>query len=68
MKYKIPQTDYDTIRTKAVNPIIGVEIGQRTDRTVYLWDASEYLESTGYELKEEGVYGKLSGVDFDFSA
>ena len=68
MRYKIPESDYQTIRTKAIGPVIGVEIGQRTDRTVYLWDAKEFLESNGYELKESGVFGKLSGVDYDFSA
>lgn len=66
--YKIPQSDYETIRTKSKNPIIGVVIGQRTDRTVYLWDAKETLESNGYELKDNGIYGKLSGIDYDFSA
>ena len=68
MRYKIPESDYQTIRTKAKNPVIGVEIGNRTDRTVYLWGAKEFLESRGYELKENGVFGKLSGVDYDFSA
>ena len=67
--FKINESQYDEIRQSHPKSVITVEIGEKTTRTVYLWDIpTDELTKDGYELKDTGVYGKLSKKDYDFTA
>ena len=67
--FKINESQYNEIRQSHPDNVITVEIGEKTTRTVYLWDVPvDSLIKDGYELKSTGVYGKLSKKDYDFSA
>lgn len=67
--YKIPESQYNAIKEEHPDKPVSVLIGDRTDRTIHFEkDAIECLIAEGFELKDNGVYGKLSSVTFDFSA
>ena len=67
--FKINESQYADIKQAHPDSLITVEIGEKTTRTVYLWDIPvEELTKDGFELKSKGVYGRLSKKDYDFSA
>lgn len=67
--YKIPESQYNAIKDEHPDKPVSVLIGERTDRTIHFEkDAIDGLINDGYELKDNGVYGKLSNITFDFSA
>ena len=67
--YKIHENQYNEIRENHPELVVSVLISDRTDRTVHFdKNAVDNLLADGYELKENGVYGKLSKQTFDFSA
>lgn len=66
--FKISETDYDKIRNEHPDAIISVLIGDKTIRCVHLWNgATAELIEDGYELKNNNIYGKMSG-QFEFTA
>ena len=66
--FKINESAYDNIREAHPDAIISVLIGDRTDRTVHLWDgATDELIHDGYEHKNGNIYGKMD-KEYEFSA
>ena len=64
--FKVSESAYNAVKDYHTTKPVAVCIGDKTIKTVYLWEAGDVLIKDGYEAKNGRVYGKMAISEPEF--